>query len=214
MKINFLTCVLTQQDRSLIYIFRGSERLLIIIGGIVAMILGTILFRWGVTGQTDASVAGPSFNLSVKNAAPGTIFMLFGTAILIAGMISPVKLNVISNDAPSKDQSDPTEDPPSLIWSETEKSSFSQKIIKLRDDIQLINADEAAAENLVAFVEKAKSLAATCEKRKKCTVEYSEFLNNLTQIKNPATLENNKVSEIFTKQKKLAEGLGKKPLNI
>lgn len=76
-----------------VFFFRGMERLLIQVGGLMSIGLGVLLFRWGVQGATDVEGKGLGFDLKVKNAAPGTMLALFGMVILVAGIGQPATVD-------------------------------------------------------------------------------------------------------------------------
>lgn len=67
-------------------------RLAIIGAGMVAIILGYRLFLSGVFdragGGTEAVAETSGFKISLKNAAPGTCFAVFGAALIIAMIVS------------------------------------------------------------------------------------------------------------------------------
>lgn len=69
-------------------IYATLIRLAVIAAGALIIVLGYRLFLQGleVRDETDASIEGGGFKLSLKNAAPGTCFALFG-AVLISVMV-------------------------------------------------------------------------------------------------------------------------------
>lgn len=78
-------------------IFRGLERLLIDFGAIIAIISGTLLFRWGIEAPMDLDVssggATPNpIRIRMLRASPGVVFCLFGTVILCVAIASPVTI--------------------------------------------------------------------------------------------------------------------------
>jgi len=80
-------------------IYAGVFRLAIIATGALAVYLGYKLFARGVMpeGTTEAGVEAGEVKLTVKNAAPGTCFALFGAA-LIAAMIFQGSPELVIND--------------------------------------------------------------------------------------------------------------------
>jgi hypothetical protein len=69
---------------------RLSERLLVDLGGIIAIVLGTLLFRWGVAGNASLVVNAQRTKLRLVNAAPGTLLALFGCALLSLSFVKPI----------------------------------------------------------------------------------------------------------------------------
>jgi tetratricopeptide (TPR) repeat protein len=69
-------------------IYATLFRLAVIAAGVLIIVLGYRLFLQGLTSrdETDASIEGGGFKLTLKNAAPGTSFALFG-AVLISVMV-------------------------------------------------------------------------------------------------------------------------------
>ncbi|MCL7943688.1 tetratricopeptide repeat protein [Marinobacter sp. ATCH36] len=69
-------------------IYATLFRLAVIAAGVLIIVLGYRLFLQGLASrdETDASVEGGGFKLTLKNAAPGTSFALFG-AVLISVMV-------------------------------------------------------------------------------------------------------------------------------
>lgn len=60
--------------------FRGVERILIELGAIACVVMGTLLFRMRITSKADieADVAGAKFKIT--ETAPGLVMALFGGA--------------------------------------------------------------------------------------------------------------------------------------
>ena len=75
-------------------LYAGLYRLAVIGAGVVSVVLGYRLFLKGISGEPSADGSGTSaeaktgtFSLSVKNAAPGTCFALFGAALIVAMVV-------------------------------------------------------------------------------------------------------------------------------
>ncbi len=70
-------------------LYAVAFRLAIIAVGLASIALGYKLFAQGVMGggRTDAEAQLGDIKLTVKNAAPGTCFALFGVAIIVAMLI-------------------------------------------------------------------------------------------------------------------------------
>jgi len=69
-------------------IYATLFRLAVIAAGVLIIVLGYRLFLQGLASrdETDAALEGGGFKLTLKNAAPGTSFALFG-AVLISVMV-------------------------------------------------------------------------------------------------------------------------------
>ena len=81
-------------------LFRGIERLVIESAAVVCIVLGALLLRWGVLPPQRLDVSGSTFRLSFKNAAPGSLFALFGMGVLLAGLASPLSMNISREQVP------------------------------------------------------------------------------------------------------------------
>jgi len=73
--------------------FRGVERMIIELGGIAAMVMGTLLYRWGIKGPQDVEASGAGFTFKLGNAAPGSVLALFGMWILLNGLSHPLQIS-------------------------------------------------------------------------------------------------------------------------
>lgn len=62
--------------------FRGIERLIILLGAISTIILGALVFRWGVSGKASLIAEAKEFKFQLVNASPGILLALFGTVVL------------------------------------------------------------------------------------------------------------------------------------
>jgi hypothetical protein len=80
------------QDLHLLVVFRGAERLLIEVGGLTTIVLGTLLYRWGIRSPQQLEASGSSFSFALKNAAPGSVLALFGMTVLVVGLMRPVDI--------------------------------------------------------------------------------------------------------------------------
>ena len=80
------------QDLHLLVVFRGAERLLIEVGGLTTIVLGTLLYRWGIRSPQQLEASGSGFSFALKNAAPGSVLALFGMTVLVVGLMRPVDI--------------------------------------------------------------------------------------------------------------------------
>ena len=69
---------------------RGLERVVIAAGGITAIVLGALLFRWGVSGTASLKVQRDQLKVQLLNAAPGVFFSLFGAGVLVWSLSNPL----------------------------------------------------------------------------------------------------------------------------
>jgi len=69
---------------------RGLERVAIVLGGITAIVLGALLFRWGVSGAASLKVQHDQLKVQLLNAAPGVFFAFFGAGVLLWGLNNPL----------------------------------------------------------------------------------------------------------------------------
>jgi hypothetical protein len=76
-----------------ILMMRGIERLVISAGGVAALVMGTLLYRWGVQGRTDVNAEGGGYSFKMVNAAPGGLLGLFGMCILVVSLRSTVSID-------------------------------------------------------------------------------------------------------------------------
>ena len=74
-------------------LIRGLERLLATGGGIVALILGALLFRWGVSGEASLVAQHDQTKLQLTNASPGILVALFGALLLGSSLFSPLRID-------------------------------------------------------------------------------------------------------------------------
>ena len=86
-------------------LFRGFERLLIVLGGFFFAYLGYRLFLYGVDeGNGKLETESPFFKLTFSGSGPGLFFMAFGALVLINAIFAQVEtrqeavLNGASND--------------------------------------------------------------------------------------------------------------------
>jgi hypothetical protein len=66
---------------------RGTERLLVVFGGLGFVVCGMLLFKWGVGGPAKLIVEAKEFKAQLVNAAPGLVVLLFGAVMLGLGTL-------------------------------------------------------------------------------------------------------------------------------
>lgn len=73
--------------------FRGLERLMVVAGGIVSIVCGMFLFKWGVGGEAKLLVRHKETQAQWVNATPGGIVILFGIAVLVVNTVWGLKID-------------------------------------------------------------------------------------------------------------------------
>jgi hypothetical protein len=141
-------------------LFRGCERLLIVGGGIVSIIFGGLLLKWGVFVPSNFSVEGGEgnkigkFRMSLENATPGALFALFGAIVLAIGLFMPAKSRTIQ----SSEGSTSTD---TVEWRYSDHTSILDFLT------QIENMKTIDKENLEALRIQAKTLKARISKEVK-----------------------------------------------
>lgn len=79
-------------DDSLI-VGRVVERLLITLFGGISLAFGWNLFRVGVANEQVAELAKADLKVKLQKVGPGVFFALFGTLVLIAGLLNPLRVS-------------------------------------------------------------------------------------------------------------------------
>jgi hypothetical protein len=71
---------------SILFYFRGAERIIIVLAGMLCIVLGYSLFIKGVTGKASLHARNDKTQFRLLNAAPGLFFCLFGAIILVVAL--------------------------------------------------------------------------------------------------------------------------------
>ena len=84
---------------TIVFLFRGIERLTIVFGAIVCVVMGIRLYGGKVTfgGKSDLEAEGAGLKIKLSNAGPGAILALFGMVVLGVALRSPAE----ASQAPS-----------------------------------------------------------------------------------------------------------------
>ncbi|WP_206053099.1 hypothetical protein, partial [Klebsiella sp. C1-16S-Nf17] len=84
-----------------VIIFRGTDRLLITIGGVISIWLGYKLFSKALpnNGTFDGGIG--SWSVRMQNIAPGVFFALFGASALIFSISHPLSYERRQHDGSS-----------------------------------------------------------------------------------------------------------------
>jgi hypothetical protein len=153
--------------------FRGIERMLIVSASILSLVLGALLFKWGIFVPSNFSIGTEGgekvgkFKLTFDNAAPGTLFALFAAFVLCVSLFSPATREQSS----TKDVSSPSATEPGIIPSGNESTHKSwryadpQKITEFLD--QILTLKTVNATDLQNLQTTAKSLKLQLEKKPK-----------------------------------------------
>ena len=67
-------------------VIRGIERIIIQCGGLLLVVLGILLFKWGITEKSSLTIKRKGFKFQLLNATPGVLLALFGTVVFIIGI--------------------------------------------------------------------------------------------------------------------------------
>lgn len=105
---------------------RAVERVIVCIFGGVSMILGWNLFRAGVLTDQTASVTFQKLSAKIERAGPGVFFALFGAAILVYALRSPLSVSGATQISPAvaQEKVGPQTASPGVGSSSSYKSSY------------------------------------------------------------------------------------------
>ena len=139
-----------------VFMFRGIERLMIVVGGLIFGYLGYRLFLYGIDqGNGKLETESKFFKLTFSGSGPGLFFMAFGALILINGVYSTAfgtresELNDSISAIASRDQEHPSaQSQPTRILTETLKFSGEGSAC---DVIQLSAHDDQPQAALFAY---------------------------------------------------------------
>lgn len=81
--------------------FRSLERLLIIAGAVLCILLGWSLFKLPLNNEGEASIQYKNLQLALRRVGPGIFFSLFGSIILGLSFAYPVHLSAESSEVNS-----------------------------------------------------------------------------------------------------------------
>ncbi|KAA3641165.1 MAG: hypothetical protein DWP92_01695 [Armatimonadetes bacterium] len=86
---------------------RVSERLLITVAGGMSLVMGWSLYKKGVLDTQEAELTKGTFSLKLTKVGPGVFFAIFGCAILVAGLRSPLTSGGVSVQQPDHQSEQP-----------------------------------------------------------------------------------------------------------
>jgi hypothetical protein len=158
-----------------LFVFRGLERLMIEAGAICCVVLGGLLFRWGIQGASNIGGEGAGFKLRLDSVAPGTVLGLFGMSVMGIALFRPLEIDLRTEARPAADVAAPPSDPgPAAL-----KISFaasSQACQALMLDISALGVDQRALPQPRAALQRFALRAADL---RSATSEHLEFLRSL-----------------------------------
>lgn len=81
-----------------ILIFRGVERLLATAGGILSLVCGVLLYKWGTSGTSQLVIEHKDSKFRLTNAGPGLLMGLFGMVVVTISLFRPLenKTNLVT----------------------------------------------------------------------------------------------------------------------
>jgi hypothetical protein len=154
-----------EQTLHLLYLLRGLERLLIEAGAILCVVAGTLLYRWNVAGDMEASGTAGGASVKLSHAAPGSVLALFGMVIMVVALTNPAKYEEGPGVAPSPSASAAAggvAPPPSKTPSGTEIILYADKSTPVVDFLQTLRDEQPeaakAGDELKALSERARGL--------------------------------------------------------
>jgi len=79
---------------TLLFLFRGMERLLIIISGGGLVLIGALLFKWEIKGPSSWEVTRKDGSrwFTISSVFPGVLICLFGMIILMGALCKPLSI--------------------------------------------------------------------------------------------------------------------------
>jgi hypothetical protein len=157
-----------------LFIFRGFERLMIEAGAICCVVLGGLLFRWGIQGSSNIGGEGPGFKLRLDSVAPGSVLALFGMSVMAIALFRPVEVDLRTEPRPAADMAAAPSGPaPAAL-----KISFagnSQACQALMLDISSLDIDRGAQQPRAAL----QRFALRAADLRSATSDHLEFLSSL-----------------------------------
>jgi hypothetical protein len=81
-------------------VFRGIERLLIIIFSGLSLVLGWHLFKIGILSEQKSEIKAGDVFIRLQKVGPGVFFALFGVAVFIYALSSPVNFEFLNHVEP------------------------------------------------------------------------------------------------------------------
>lgn len=122
-------------------VFRGIERLGIVLVSAIGIYMGAKLFLKGVVTEQSANLMGAGWSIHLQKVGPGIFFALFGSAILIYAVSSPVFIPTGENGG------DETGSGISYLGSQENMSTY-RDIAKATNLIQKVKNDQFENQDL------------------------------------------------------------------
>ncbi len=86
--------------------FRGAERILIVICGLVCILLGYLLFKHNITHEQSAEWESTPFSLKLSKVSPGTFFAILGAAVLCWSIFTTTEITTERTEGGNKPETD------------------------------------------------------------------------------------------------------------
>jgi hypothetical protein len=116
-------------------IFRGLERLIIILFSGMSLVLGWHLFKIGVLSEQQSEIKAGDIWIKLQKVGPGVFFALFGVVVFIYSLSSPFNFELSSVD--TKQPPDDADTP--IVVKGSYLSQDQKKYLKLSKSINTIN---------------------------------------------------------------------------
>lgn len=115
-------------------IFRGLERLIIILFSGMSLVLGWHLFKIGVLSEQQSEIKAGDIWIKLQKVGPGVFFALFGVVVFIYSLSSPFNFELSSVD--TKQPFDDADTP--IVVKGSYLSQDQKKYLKLSKSINTI----------------------------------------------------------------------------
>ena len=130
-------------EHDLLFIFRGIERIMTSMGGWAIIIMGILVFKWGLSGEANLFIETKRFTFRLLNAGPGVLVTLFGAFLLISNQFN--KLEIKDNG--------------SVLYKKKIESNIEQKIERYLNDCSIISErDSVPCDSYKRMIEHGASL--------------------------------------------------------
>lgn len=116
---------------------RGIERIIIQLGALLLILLGVLLFKWGISGNASLILEKKGFKFQLLNGTPGLFLALFGLVVLVTGINGKL---VVENDLNSlnklqsvlKQDQKPGQNRFKIFYSNDDKSELYNFLLELK----------------------------------------------------------------------------------
>lgn len=112
---------------SAVIMFRGTERILVVLSGFFSLWIGWSLFKHGIVGMQKAEFEGGGFSFKASKASPGIFFSLFACVILSVSIANPLTVGD-SIDTERGSVKDPSRRP-SIVYFENNEADETETFL-------------------------------------------------------------------------------------